>query len=201
MATCICTLCSWSICIHNKKKTTHQKWRKKYNLGRSFFLCGGILQWGVAKSTFWILYPQLPVPPPSIASSNSRSINILFMSCVFHGLGLSSGLLWFFLICLFMCDSGWHCAVSQLVRLQWMPYDDGFSHLCSAASDIAVTYVCSSPPAKPFQGKAMPVGNKHRPDPCNQCFSWALPSNIFQGVQLMLPLGWQSLCKLRKYPK
>lgn len=43
MATCICTLCSWSICIHNKKKTTHQKWRKKYNLGRSFFLCGGIL--------------------------------------------------------------------------------------------------------------------------------------------------------------
>lgn len=97
---------------------------------------------------------------------------------------------------------GWHCAFSQLVCLQWMPYDDGFSHLCSTASDIAITYVCSSPPAKPFQGKAMSVENEHRPDSYNQCFAWvALPPNSSWGVQLTLPLGWQSLCKPRQHPK
>ena len=97
---------------------------------------------------------------------------------------------------------GWHCAFSQLVCLQWMPYDDGFSHLCSTASDIAITYVCSSPPAKPFQGKAMSVGNEHRPDSCNQCFAWvALPPNSSEGAQLTLPLDWQSLCKPRQHPK
>lgn len=95
----------------------------------------------------------------------------------------------FFWICLFICGFGWHCAVSQLVCLQWMPYDDGFSHLCSTASDIAVTYVCSSPPEKPFQGKAMSVGNKHRPDPCNQCFSWVALPSFSSGYSWCCPLA------------
>lgn len=86
-----------------------------------------------------------------------------------------------------MCGFGWHCAVSQLVCLQWMPYDDGFGHLCSAASDIAVTYVCSSPPVKPFQGKAMSVGNKHRPDPCNQCFSCSTTKHLPGGTANVAP--------------
>jgi len=66
---------------------------------------------------------------------------------------------------------GWHCVFSQIVCLQWVPSDDGFSHLCSTASNIAITYVCSSPLAKPFQGKAMSVGSKHRPDSFNQYFA------------------------------
>lgn len=153
-----------------KEKQNQQKLCKKYNLGRSFMF----VQWDFAMGSGerHLLNFTSPALCPSSFSCflNSHTINTLFMNCVFHGLGLSSGL-WFFKIYLFMCGFGWHCAVSQLVCLQWMPYDDGFSHLCSTASDIAVTYVCSSPPAKPFQGKAVSVGNKHRPDPCNQCFS------------------------------
>lgn len=48
----------------------------------------------------------------------------------------------------------------------------------------------------------MSVGNEHRPDSYNQCFAWvALPPSSSWGVQLTLPLGWQSLCKPRQHLK
>lgn len=79
----------------------------------------------------------------------------------------AEGLVFLFILSVPVCLGLASCLFTASLP-QRMPYDGGFSHLCSTASDTATAYVCSSPPAEPFQGKAASAGNERRPGSCNR---------------------------------
>lgn len=87
---------------------------------------------------------------------------------MFPCLGLYRG---FFFHCLFISVFGWHCAFSQLVCPQRMPYDGGLNHLCARQASLLQHMFALHPQRNNF--KAMSCQYEHRSDLCRQRFARA----------------------------